>query len=153
MTDTTLQDLASLPTAQLLTSDGSGPGNPAWVVSLGHDLYVRSAPGGERLHPGGGGARVRVADVVHHVTLAEVAPEVHGPLDDAYRAKYGHCAPERVSAVVSDAAAATTFRVSTRRPTLWERTAPLLDRAQAWWDRVRAERGVARPGEVPCPSC
>ncbi|MCK0116724.1 DUF2255 family protein [Isoptericola sp. S6320L] len=144
-----LEDLASLPTAQLLTSDGAGPGSPAWLVSLGRDLYMRSAPGGERLRPGGGRARVRVADVVHHVTLAEVAPEVHGLLDDAYRAKYGHCTPDRVS----DVAAATTFRVSTRRPSLWERTAPLLDRGQAWWDRVRPVRGEARAGEVPCPTC
>lgn len=149
MPPTTLQDLASRPTAQLLTSDGAGPGHPAWVVALGPELYVRSAPGPERLRLSGGRARVRAADVVHHVTLAEVAPEVHGPLDDAYRAKYGRCAPGRVS----DARAATTFRLSPRRPTLWERTVPLLDRAQAWWDRVRPARTASRAGDVPCPSC
>ncbi|GAA1979200.1 hypothetical protein GCM10009718_14910 [Isoptericola halotolerans] len=146
-----LDALAALPVAQLLTND-AGPATPAWVVSVGRELYVRPGPGGEALGLGGGRARVRTADGVHHVTLAEVAPEVHAVLDDAYRAKYGRCGPEKVSALVSDVAAAATFRLGSRRPSLWERTVPLLDRAATWWERVRAPRG-ARATRVPCPSC
>ncbi|WP_407319671.1 DUF2255 family protein [Isoptericola halotolerans] len=152
MPSTSIDALASAPVAQLLTSDGPGPGAPAWVVSLGHELYVRSAPGLGGTWPGGGRARVRVAGAEHPVTLAEVAPEVHDLLDDAYRATYGRCGPDKVSALVSDGAAAATFRLSPRRATLWERTVPLLDAAESWWRRLRAP-ATDRTSEALCPSC
>lgn len=152
MPSTSIDALSTLPVAQLLTSDGPGPGAPAWVVSLGHELYVRSAPGAGWMRPAGGRARVRVAGEEHPVTLAEVAPEVHDLLDDAYRAKYGRCGPEKVSALVSDAAAAATFRLSPRPATLWERTVPLLDAVVSWWARVRTVRRT-RSAQVPCPTC
>jgi hypothetical protein len=148
-----LDALAAHPVAQVLTSDGAGPGALAWVVSLGHELYLRSAPGSESLRPGGGRARVRVSGVEHHVTLAEVAPEVHDLLDDAYRAKYGRCGPEKVSALVSEVAVAATFRLSPRRATLWERTVPWMERAETWWARARTVRRGTGAAEVPCPTC
>ncbi|WP_277207187.1 DUF2255 family protein [Isoptericola croceus] len=152
MPRSSLQDLATLPSAQLLTSDGSGPGAAAWVVALGRELYVRTAPGADVPRLGGGRARVRVSGVEHPVTLAEVAPEVHDLLDDAYRTKYGRCAPDKLSAVVSDVAAATTLRLSPRRPSLWERTVPLLDAVTAW-GRDRPRRRGAPAAEARCVAC
>ncbi|WP_402463409.1 DUF2255 family protein [Isoptericola aurantiacus] len=155
MTTPSLQDLATLPSAHLVT--GEGPGTPAWTVELGHELYVRSAPGSGTPRTSGGRAVVRVAGVEHHVTLAEVAPEVHDLLDDAYRAKYGRCTPEKVSAVVSDVAAATTFRLTPRRRPWWEvAVTALADRAprrpSAWPAGVPG--AVRRRGaEVPCTAC
>ncbi|WP_418275328.1 DUF2255 family protein [Isoptericola jiangsuensis] len=150
-----LRDLVTSPTARLLT--GEGPGVTAWVVELGRDLYLRTVPGAA---VGGGRARVLVSGVEHLVTLADVAPEVHGPLDDAYRAKYGRCTPEKLSALVSDAAAATTFRVGVRRPTLAERLgvvrAVVRERARgarAAGARTAGARTAGARADVPCVSC
>ncbi|MFC7876900.1 DUF2255 family protein [Isoptericola sp. NPDC057391] len=115
-----------------------------WMVRLGHDLYVRSAPEVAR-RAGGGRAHLQVDGTRQPVVLAEVAPELHALLDDAYLARYGRCAPEKVAAVTSDVAAASTFRVRLRRATWGERVAEALD----------AARLARRPRRVqePCPSC
>ncbi|MFE5338737.1 DUF2255 family protein [Isoptericola sp. NPDC056578] len=122
------------------------PGRPwrGWVVQLGHDLYVRSAPDAAR-RAGGGRAHLQVDGTRQPVVLAEVAPELHALLDDAYLAKYGRCAPEKVGAVTSDAAAASTFRVRLRRATWGERVA----------GAAAAARLALRPrrAQEPCPSC
>jgi hypothetical protein len=150
---TSLRDLATTPTARLLTEDG--PGVTTWLVELGRNLYVRSTPGGAAPSgTRGGRARVVVAGVEHPVMLVEVAPEVHGPLDAAFRAKYGRCTPEKVRALTSDAAAATTFRLDARRPTWAERAAGAK---AAIRDRRRfVGAGRARPAtgdDVPCVAC
>ncbi|MGE9362391.1 DUF2255 family protein [Isoptericola nanjingensis] len=121
------------------------PGRPwrGWVVQLGHDLYVRAAPGAAL--GTAGRAHLQVDDTRQPVVLAEVAPELHGLLDDAYLAKYGRCAPEKVGAVTSDVAAASTFRVRLRRATWGERIAQAVDAGRL------ARR--ARRAPEPCPSC
>ena len=121
------------------------PGRPwrGWVVQLGHDLYVRAAPDAAR--GATGRAHLQLDGARHPVVLAEVAPELHGLLDDAYLAKYGRCAPEKVGAVTSDVAAAGTFRVRLRRATWGERIAEAVDAA-------RLARRPRRAPE-PCPSC
>ncbi|MFC8596913.1 DUF2255 family protein [Isoptericola sp. NPDC057191] len=143
----TLPDLVPVATARTvkIVVDGAAA-LPTWVVQVGGDLFVRSAPGAR--WPAGvvaGQGRVRVAGSVgvleRPVVLAEVEPELHGLLDDAYRAKYGACAPDRVAEVVSDAAAATTFRVRARRASWRERVLAL---ARAVRDRRRVvESAVA----------
>jgi hypothetical protein len=130
-----LSTLAAAPAVRLVI-DGAETAAKSWVVRVGADLYVRTAPGALSAWWGGGPARVRVDGAEHPVVLAEVAPEVHSLIDDAYRAKYGRCAPEKVDVVVSDVAAATTFRLRPRR-------AP-------WWERVAARPGRAR--RVVCPA-
>jgi hypothetical protein len=150
---TSLRDLATTPTVRLRTDDG--PGVTTWLVELGRHLYVRSMPGGTRSSgTHGQRAHVVVAGVEHPVLLAEVAPEVHGPLDAAFRAKYGRCTPEKVRALTSDAAAATTFRLDARRLTWAERAA--VARA-AVRDRRRfvgaGRTGTAAGDEVPCVAC
>ncbi|MGF0118640.1 DUF2255 family protein [Promicromonospora sp. Marseille-Q5078] len=121
---------------------------PTWVVEVGGDLFVRSAPGAS--WPAGlaaGRGRVRVDGAVgaveQAVVLGEVEPELHGLLDDAYRAKYGACAPERVAEVVSDAAAATTFRLRSRRASWAERVASVVAAA-------RGRRRVVEGAGAPC---
>ncbi|PFG41601.1 uncharacterized protein DUF2255 [Isoptericola jiangsuensis] len=145
-----LRDLASTPTARLLTDDG--PGVAAWTVVHGRDLYVRSMPGGAPVAHGR--ARLLVGGAQHPVTLAEVAPEVHGPLDAAFRAKYGRRAPEKARALTSDAAAATTFRLDARRLTWAERVAAARVAVR---DRRRfagaGRTGRATGDEVPCVAC
>ncbi|MFI2104399.1 DUF2255 family protein [Isoptericola sp. NPDC019693] len=138
-----LDPLGDLPAVRIVPAGEPGTAARGWVVRLGRDLYVRSAPGGARV--AGGRAHLQVDGARRPVLLAEVAPELHALLDDAYLAKYGRCAPEKVAAVTSDAAAASTFRVRPRRASWAERVDAALD----------AVRGAARrePAERPCPTC
>ena len=138
-----LDTLAAATAVQVVPAREPGGPRRGWVVELGHDLYVRSAPGAGRVV--GGRAHLQADGTRHPVVLAEVAPELHTLLDDAYLAKYGRCAPEKVGAVTSDLAAASTFRVRLRRATWGERLA----------DAFEARRGVLgrRPAEQPCPTC
>jgi hypothetical protein len=149
MTTTSLRDLATTPTARLLTGEGSGA--TAWVVALGRDLYLRAVPGAAPFS--GGRAHVRVSGTDVPVVLTEVAPEVHGPLDDAYRAKYGRCTPEKVSLLTSDAVAATTFRIGARRSTWAERVAATRAAVRDRRRVARAARVTGRSDDVPCVSC
>ncbi|MFD6175644.1 MULTISPECIES: DUF2255 family protein [unclassified Isoptericola] len=146
---TPLPDLVPLAAARSvkLVVDGAAA-LPTWVVQVGGDLFVRSAPGAR--WPAGlaaGRGRVRVdgaasGTVERAVVLAEVEPELHGLLDDAYRAKYGACAPERVAEVVSDAAAATTFRIRARRASWGERVYAVASAARARRRVVEGARTV-----------
>jgi len=130
-----LDPLAAARSLKLVVEGVAAP--PTWVVQVGGDLFVRTAPGAGRtagLVAGRGRVRVDGAasgPVERAVVLAEVEPELHGLIDDAYRAKYGACAPERVAEVVSDAAAATTFRVRSRRATWGERVLSTLRAVRA----------------------
>lgn len=142
-TASTLPDLEPVAAARSvkLLVDGAAA-LPTWVVQVGGDLFVRSAPGAR--WPAGlaaGRGRVRVDGAERAVVLGEVEPELHGLLDDAYRAKYGACAPERIAEVVSDAAAATTFRLRSRRASWGERAVAVLA-------AVRARRRVVEAAVV-----
>ncbi|MFE7404741.1 DUF2255 family protein [Isoptericola sp. NPDC057559] len=143
---TALPDLVPLAAARSvkLVVDGAAA-LPTWVVQVGGDLFVRSAPGAR--WPAGlaaGRGRVRVDGAERAVVLAEVEPELHGLLDDAYRAKYGACAPDRVAEVVSDAAAATTFRLRARRASWGERVYSVAS-------AVRARRRVVEGARTVTP--
>lgn len=138
-----LDDLGAATAVQVVPAQQAGRPYRSWVVRLGRDLYVRSAPGSVR--PAGGRAHLRVDGSRRPVVLAEVAPELHALLDDAYLAKYGRCAPEKVAAVTSDLAAASTFRVRLRRASWSERAAAAADVVRGALGRQRAEE--------PCPSC
>ncbi|MEU2198714.1 DUF2255 family protein [Isoptericola sp. NPDC019482] len=138
-----LGDLAAAAAVRIVPAGEPSAAARSWVVRLGRDLYVRSVPGGTRVV--GGRAHLQIDGSRRPVVLAEVAPELHALLDDAYRAKYGRCAPEKVAAVTSDVAVASTFRVRPRRATWAERVGAALG----------AVRGAARrqPAERPCPTC
>jgi len=138
-----LGDLAAAPAVRIVPAGEPGRPSRSWVVRLGRDLYVRSAPGAARV--AGGRAHLQVDGSRRPVVLAEVAPELHALLDDAYLTKYGRCAPEKVAAVTSDVAAASTFRVRPRRASWAERVAAAVDAA-------RLARRPRRDPE-PCPSC
>ncbi|WP_166844089.1 DUF2255 family protein [Isoptericola sp. BMS4] len=146
-----LSPLAAAPTVHLVLS-GAERAAKSWVVQLGTDLYVRTVPGAVSAWSGGGPAHLRLDGAEHPVVLSEVAPEVHGPLDDAYRAKYGRCAPEKVDAVTSDAVVASTFRVRPRRLPWWTRVAA---RAQSARRGREALPRVSHAGrrDVACPTC
>lgn len=146
-----LSPLAAAPTVHLVLS-GAERAAKSWVVQLGEELYVRTVPGSVSSWWGGGPAHIRLDGAEHPVVLSEVAPEVHGPLDDAYRAKYGRCAPEKVDAVMSEAAVASTFRVRLRRVPWWARVAGRAEAARRRRaDGARAARS-GRPGDVVCPT-
>ncbi|MEL7978080.1 DUF2255 family protein [Isoptericola sp. F-RaC21] len=138
-----LGDLATAAAVRIVPAAEPGAPSRSWVVRLGRDLYVRSAPGSTGV--AGGRAHLQVDGSRRPVVLAEVAPELHTLLDDAYLAKYGRCSPEKAAAVTSDVAAASTFRVRPRRATWAERVE----------DAVDAVRGAMRrqPAERPCPTC
>ncbi|WP_176168835.1 DUF2255 family protein [Krasilnikoviella flava] len=139
-----LDDLGAATAVQVVPAREPGRPQRSWVVRLGHDLYVRSAPGSVG-RAGGGRAHLQVDGTRRPVMLAEVAPELHSLLDDAYLAKYGRCAAEKVATVTSDRAAATTFRVRLRRATWSEQVAAAVDSARGALRR--------RPAEQPCPTC
>ncbi|MCK9794065.1 DUF2255 family protein [Isoptericola sp. 4D.3] len=138
-----LADLGGATVVQVVHAQEPGRPYRSWVVRLGRDLYVRSALGSVR--PAGGRAHLRVDGSRRPVVLAEVAPELHALLDDAYLAKYGRCSPEKVAAVTSDLAAASTFRVRPRRASWAERAEAAVDVVRGALRRQRAEE--------PCPSC
>jgi hypothetical protein len=98
-----------------LRPDGSPlPFTTIWIVRHTDQLYVRSwtGPTGRwyraalRSHRG----RIRVGEVDRHVTFAEVDVDPEA-IDTAYRQKYGRSS--YVNAMVSPAAATTTFRIYT----------------------------------------
>jgi hypothetical protein len=138
-----LGDVAAATVVQVVAGREPGAPSRSWVVRLGRDLYVRSAPGTARV--AGGRAHLQVDGSRRPVVLAEVAPELHALLDDAYLAKYGRCAPEKVAAVTSDVAAASTFRVRPRRASWAERVGAAVETARGALRRTPAER--------PCPTC
>ncbi|CAM3442489.1 DUF2255 family protein [Isoptericola cucumis] len=148
MSTTSPHDLGALvaaPAVQLLAA-GAEHGARSWVVRLGQDLYVRTVPG-DRWSPAGR-ARVRLDGAEYPVVLTEVAPELHGPLDDAYRAKYDPYGPAKVDAVLSDPATASTFRLRPQRASVRERVAGTV----AALRRRAAASPAASPADVPCTS-
>ncbi len=92
------------------------PGVTIWVVTLGDDVYLRSAYGPDngwfRRALESGTGRVRVGGVTRDVRF--VVPEdddVHGALDAAYHAKYDRYGPAIVGSVVGPALVGCTVRV------------------------------------------
>jgi hypothetical protein len=95
------------------------PDVPIWVVSAGGHVYVRTwyrrdngwfgrAVASRRAH-------VQVAGLAADVTVEDVGDADQGlraSVDAAYRAKYGHYGAATVDQMVSDAAAATTLRLT-----------------------------------------
>jgi hypothetical protein len=89
---------------------------PIWVVCLGGDVYVRSW---RRREGGWFGqavripeARIRVPNLEAEVSVDDIgqgSAELRSAVDAAYRAKYG---PHGHTSMVTDAAAATTLRLS-----------------------------------------
>jgi hypothetical protein len=114
-----LDDLAATDEIKIAPrrTDGTlGPARPIWIVRVGDDLYVRSysGRGGSWFRTVGstGRATIQFGPNRRDVDLA-AAPDVDGQaVDDAYRAKYGRSS--YVTAMVDDAAAATTLRVTPR---------------------------------------
>ncbi|WP_278235698.1 DUF2255 family protein [Isoptericola sp. AK164] len=144
---TTRPETDALPTGGVVHLLGEEVPAPAWLVQVGDDVYLRLAEPRPVVDARGRG-RVRVGGAEHFVVLSEVAPEMHDALDDAFRATYGRCRPEQVAAMVSDDAAASTYRLRQRRPTVAERVA---DRLGAWQQRARVARDVAVTDRTPCP--
>ncbi|GAA1723980.1 DUF2255 family protein [Isoptericola hypogeus] len=137
--------LAAAPAVHLLAADAER-GARSWVVRLGRDLYVRTVPGDGWSRAGR--ARVRLDGAEYPVVLTEVAPELHGPLDDAYRAKYDGYGRAKIDAVLSDTATAATFRLRPRRVTVGERVTQAVAALRL---RV-ATAGPVRDADAPCPS-
>lgn len=89
---------------------------PIWVVCADDQVYVRSW---HRRDTGwfgdavrSGRARIRVPGLEADVTVEDVGDSGRGPVDAAYRAKYGAAGSE---SMVSPAAAATTLRLALTR--------------------------------------
>ncbi len=85
-----------------------------WIVRVDDNLYIRSYRGAEggwyRAARRSGRGRVNAAAAGYDVVL-EPAPDVdQAAVDAAYRAKYGRAS--YVDAMVTDAAAATTLRLT-----------------------------------------
>lgn len=100
-------------------ADGSiGRPTTIWVVRVGDELYIRSYRGRTggwfaktlRSHEG----RIRAGGVEADVRLAEPDAEVRAAVDQAYRSKYARYGDAYVRPMVSDAAAAATFRLTPR---------------------------------------
>ena len=85
-----------------------------WTARLGDDVYVRSAYGPDngwfRRAKASGTGRVRVGDVERDVRFEVPDDDVHAPLDDVYRAKYGRYDERIVGTVVGPALKAATLR-------------------------------------------
>ena len=124
MTSWTTDELASFGRSDELgiasrRTDGTlRPFITIWFVSLGDDLYVRSAhgydnPWFQRALAAGQG-RVRVAGVERDVSFEVPDAAVTEDLHAAYHAKYGRYAMGIVNTVVSPEAARSTLRVSPR---------------------------------------
>ena len=85
-----------------------------WTARLGDDVYVRSAYGPDngwfRRAKTSGTGRVRVGGVERDVRFEVPDDDVHAPLDDAYRAKYGKYDRRIVDTVVGPALVGVTLR-------------------------------------------
>ncbi|MDO8145832.1 DUF2255 family protein [Isoptericola sp. 178] len=144
---TTRPETDALPTGGVVHLLGEEVPAPAWLVRVGAETYLRSAKPHAVVDTRGRG-RVRVGGTDLHVVLSEVAPEMHDLLDDAFRTTYGRCRPDQVADMVSDDAAASTYRLRRRRPGLAERVA---GRITTWQERARFARSAAATGPAPCP--
>ncbi|HEX4291055.1 MAG TPA: DUF2255 family protein [Trebonia sp.] len=92
---------------------------PVWVVSAGGQVYVRTwyrRDDGWFGHAvGSGRARIRIAGLEADVDVEDIGddePGLRASVDAAYRAKYGRYGETTVDRMVSDAAAATTLRLT-----------------------------------------
>ncbi len=85
-----------------------------WTARVGDDVYVRSAYGPDngwfRRAKASGTGRVRVGSVERDVRFEVPDDDVHAPLDDAYRAKYGKYDKQIVATVVGPAVVGATLR-------------------------------------------
>ena len=106
-----------LQVASYRTDGTLRPGVTIWVVTLGDDVYLRSAYGPDngwfRRALESGTGRVRAGGVTKDVRF--VVPEdddVHEALDAAYHAKYDRYGPAIVGSVVGPALVGSTVRVA-----------------------------------------
>lgn len=85
-----------------------------WTARLGDGVYVRSAYGPDngwfRRAKTSGAGRVRVGDVERDVRFEVPDDDVHAPLDDVYRAKYGRFGERMVGTVAGPALKTATLR-------------------------------------------
>jgi hypothetical protein len=127
MTTWTSDELTKIGTAEeleiaSLRRDGTLR-NPVtiWVVSVGDDLYVRSAYGRTSAwfrstqvrHEG----RIWAEGVEKDVTFADVVEadhNIHDQIDAAYRTKYRRCAARFISPMVSAEARSATLKLVPR---------------------------------------
>jgi hypothetical protein len=83
-----------------------------WVVRHGPDLYVRSGYGnGAAWYREG---RIEAGGIAKDVSLADADATLHGTIDAAYRAKYGHHGARWVDPMVSSEARSTTIKLVPR---------------------------------------
>jgi hypothetical protein len=86
-----------------------------WFVTLGPDLYVRSAHGHDnpwfQRALASGEGRIRVGGVERDVAFEEPGPELVEDLHGAYHAKYDRYGQNIVGTVVSPEAARSTLRL------------------------------------------
>jgi len=90
-----------------------------WVVRVGDDLYVRSAYGptsawfrGTKVRHEG---HIRAGGIEKDVAFVdEVAPDINGGVDAAYRTKYRHYAASIITSMVSQEIRSTTIKLAPR---------------------------------------
>lgn len=89
---------------------------PIWVVCVGSDVYVRTW---HRRDTGWYGqvvrserAKIRVEGLESAVRVEDVGERGREDVDAAFRGKYGHFGEATVGRMVSDAASASTLRLS-----------------------------------------
>jgi hypothetical protein len=108
-------DAAELELASRRPDGSLRPYTTMWMVSVGDDLYVRSAGGPDRpwyRHAlAAGTGRIRAGGVERDVAFAGADPSVHDAIDDAYHAKYDRYGPGPVGAVTGPAAHPVTIRL------------------------------------------
>lgn len=89
-----------------------------WVVSVGHEVYVRSVDG-----PGSAWFRatrarhaghVSIGDIDKDVTFTDAGDGVNDQVDAAYKAKYQRYAASIVNSIFTTQARSTTLRLDPR---------------------------------------
>jgi hypothetical protein len=102
-----------------LRSDGSlGSPRTIWVVRVDDDLFVRSVNGRtsdwfrgtQRRHEG----RIRAGGVEKEVAFVDVAGEMEGQIDDAYREKYRRYAKSIVESTLTPEARSAALKLVPR---------------------------------------
>ncbi len=108
-------DAIELGLASRRADGGLRPYTTMWIVSVGDDLYVRSAGGPDRpwyRHAlASGTGRIRAGGIERDVTFADADPGVHDAIDQTYHAKYDRFGPGPVGHVTGPDAHPVTIRL------------------------------------------
>ena len=124
MTGWTTEELGKIEAADelevaSLRSDGSlGSPRTIWVVRVDDDVFVRSVNGRtsdwfrgtQRRHEG----RIRAGGVEKEVAFVDVAGEMEGQIDDAYREKYRRYAKSIVESTLTPEARSAALKLVPR---------------------------------------